>query len=63
MTDSDKTGLLDYKLEGFNVSWSEHGLDIRTIDYQVGCLHLSWETILGLAQRAGVSQVSEKKNN
>lgn len=56
MADSENTGNLNYKQEGFSVSWSEHGLEIRTIDYQVGCLHLSWETIRDLEKRAGISK-------
>jgi len=54
MSDSGEEGHINYQREGFDVFWDEHGLDIRTLDYQVGCLHLSWETILDLAQRAGM---------
>jgi len=54
MADSDTKGRLNYQREGFDLFWDAHGIDIRVIDYHVGCLHLSWETILDLAQRAGV---------
>ena len=54
MTDPNAAGRLNYQREGFDVYWDEHGMDIRVVDYHVGCLHLSWETILDLAQRAGV---------
>jgi hypothetical protein len=63
MADSDKAGRLEYKLEGFGVNWDEQGLKICTLDYHVGCLNLSWETILDLSQRAGagVSYQSSQK--
>jgi hypothetical protein len=53
MTDSDTAGRLNYQREGFDVSWDEHGLVIRVVDYHAGSLNLPWETILDLAQRAG----------
>jgi hypothetical protein len=52
MTDSDKTGRLDYPREGFAVFWDERGLDIKAVEYHAESLHLSWETVLDLTQRA-----------
>jgi hypothetical protein len=57
MTDSEMQIRLNYQQKGFDVLWDEHGLEIRTIDYRVGCLRLSWETIRDLAQRVGAVSV------
>jgi len=54
MTGSDAAGSLIFHREGFEVLWDKHGLKIITLDYEVEGLHLSWESILDLAQRAGV---------
>jgi hypothetical protein len=53
MKDSANAGQLDYQREGFTVFWDERGLNIKVIDYHAGILHLSWETLLDLAKRAG----------
>jgi hypothetical protein len=53
MADSDNAGHIDYPREGFTIFWDAHGLRIDVIDYNAKPLHLSWDTILDLAKRAG----------
>jgi hypothetical protein len=52
MAKSKSSGRLDYSDEGYAVVWDADGLHIETLDYHVGTLSLSWETILDLARRA-----------
>ena len=52
MKDSSHSGKLDYPASGFTVFWDEHGLKIQVTDYHVEILHLSWEMILDLVNRA-----------
>jgi hypothetical protein len=53
MTDSDQTGRLDFRREGFRVLWDARGLHIQVTDYHVETLYLSWDTVIDLANRAG----------
>ena len=57
MSDSNHSGRLDYPNDGFVVSWDEHGVRVQVTDYHADVLHLPWETVLDLAQRARPSAV------
>jgi hypothetical protein len=46
-------GSLNFGSEGYQVGWSDQGLEIRTTDYHAGTLFLSWELLLDLARVSG----------
>jgi hypothetical protein len=52
MADLAESEHLEFKREGFRIYWDKEGLKIEVTDYHPEILHLSWETIAGLAKRA-----------
>jgi hypothetical protein len=44
---------LNFESEGYQVGWSDQGLEIRTIDYHAGTLFLPWKLLLDLARASG----------
>jgi hypothetical protein len=53
VTGKKNSGRIDYKTDGYALSWDNRGLSIETTDYKPGILRLSWATVLDLAKRAG----------
>jgi hypothetical protein len=53
MSDNRLSGRLDFPQEGFALFWDNAGLHIEVIDYHAEVLHLTWDTLLDLARRAG----------
>lgn len=46
-------GSLNFESEGYQVGWSDQGLQIRTTDYHAGTLLLPWKLLLDLARASG----------
>ena len=53
MAAKKNSGRIDYKTDGYTLTWDKQGLSIETTDYKPGILRLSWSTVLDLAKRAG----------
>lgn len=53
MTAKKHSGRIEYRTDGYTLSWDKQGLSIETTEYKPGILRLSWGTVLDLARRAG----------
>jgi uncharacterized Zn-finger protein len=51
---SQPRGRIHLPTDGCVLEWSENGLRIQILDYQIRAIHLTWEELVGLMQDAGV---------
>lgn len=52
MSSDGSSGRFEFLAEGYFLDWNQGGMRIKATDYHAGTLHLPWDLVLDLAERA-----------